>query len=149
MHWLHVKPNSDFLKIRQFFGRFLSFYRQIFCRFLSPKSKRRIGIWQTFGLFFCLFSPFGNLLAIFWQMFRLPQNICQTFCTVSREIEGKEIFFLDFGGEFWVKTCQKTGEKVPIFRNSEFGLTCSQCITFCRHRKKKQGPFCHEVILNV
>ena len=62
MHWLHVKPNSDFPKIRQFFGRFLSFYRQIFCRFLSPKSKRRIGIRQTFGFF----PPFFPLSANFW-----------------------------------------------------------------------------------
>ena len=62
MHWLHVRKNSDFPKNRHFFGRFLSFYRQIFCRFLSPKSKRRIGIRQTFGFFFAFFPPFGKLL---------------------------------------------------------------------------------------
>ena len=58
MHWLHVRPNSDFPKNLHFFGRFLSFYRQIFCRFFLPKFKGRFGIRHTLGFFspFCQFS---------------------------------------------------------------------------------------------
>ena len=116
MHWLHVRPNSEFPENRHFFGRFLSFYRQIFCRFFSAKFKRRIGIRHTFGFF----SPFLSLSANFrilenriWQIFGLFARHLAKF---SEKLRRKKSFFSDFGGEFWVKNCQKPAYKVPNWR---------------------------------
>ena len=108
MHWLHVKPNSDFPKIRQFFGRFLSFYRQIFCRNFSPKSKRRIGIRQDFGIFFAFF-PFRQTFG-FWKIgfgqvsadLRIASEYLPDILRSFQKNWGKiNLFFSDFGGEFW------------------------------------------------
>ena len=116
MHWLHGRPNSDFPENRHFFGRFLSFYRQIFCRFFSAKFKRRIGIRHTFGFF----SPFLSLSANFrilenriWQIFGLFARHLAKF---SEKLRRKKSFFSDFGGEFWAKNCQKPAYKVPNWR---------------------------------
>ena len=92
LHWLHVRPNSDFPKNRHFFGRFLSFYRQIFCRFFPPKFKGRFGIWHTFRCF----SPFLYLSAKFRQIFRFHRIVCQIFGNVWEKIEEKKSLFFRF-----------------------------------------------------
>ena len=66
------------------------------------------------------FFPFGKLSDFGKQDFSNLPDICQTFvrhlAKFSEKLRRKKSFFSDFGGEFWVKNCQKLAYKVPNWR---------------------------------
>ena len=154
MHWLHVKPNSDFPKIRQFFGRFLSFYRQIFVTKIEKIKKRRIGIRQSFGLFFAFFLLSANFWILenrFWPSFGRSLDCLRIFARYSAQfpekLRKKKSFFrileVNFGKNL-PKNRGKSANFLGIRNSASRVANALQCLLTTLLRVQRSMPNFHK-----
>ena len=117
MHWLHVRPNSEFPENRRFFAVFW----RVFTQNSPPKSeKKRISF----------LSIFLKTVPNIWQIFWGNPKICRKFA--ERDKKGEKnpkacqisILLLNFG-EKNLPIKKSLPKKCRFFGKSEFGLTYS------------------------
>ena len=136
------------IPISRKFGNCLADFCLFIGRFLSPKSRRSKREESEFGKVLDYFSPFFSFQQTFgfWKIgfgqvsadLRIASEYLPDILHSFQKNWGKRIFFFGFWRWNLGKNLpKKQGKKCWFSGNSEFGLTCSQCIMEVRFQTKE------------